>query len=294
MSIIGGCGAATSRGSASHAMGLTAGEMGSLDEALSAMLSNDHGYSSTLASVMPSSNSPMTGGIRSGDLFASQYSSLQGSFPGSAGPKSSNFHRAGGVQGSRPSAPSYRNAAETLPPQWSFAKDEKWVLDAKNEALEASLASAVNTFRPTVDNPPPPNLNPPPPGGLQRYHSAPSSFLQCLADFNDDAFSHVSGSPLGDISDASLLDSFFADSLEPINERGAQQMDTDKVEAASSTSLHDYEQFLVSQNTDFGRSSSSLSSSTQPPGKLAELRTLTRADHGHGGYSTPGTTSSPQ
>lgn len=247
------------------------GEMGTLDETLSAMLSSDHSYSSSLASVLPSSNAATTEGL-SGDFFASQYSSLQsgslqGSFPGTgitAGgvkPKSSsNFHRAGGFQGNRPSAPSYRNAAEVS--QWPFGRDQKFVLDGKNEVLEVTSA---NNFRPT-------NLNPPPAGGLQRYHSAPSSFLQSLADFTEDAFSTVA-------EDSDLLDSFFADNnLAPINERGAQPMDTtgpSVVDAASSTSLKDYEQFLAS--ADFH------SPSTHLPNKFSEPQALP----GHGGYSTP-------
>lgn len=240
--------------------------MGSLDETLSAMLASDHGFPSSLATVMPSSNS-------GADLFASQYSSLQGSFPVQSGPKSSNFQRA-----DRPSAPS----------QWPFSRDQKWVLDGKNEVMEACspLASGragagVKNFRPAMDAPG--HLNPPAPqsGGLQRYHSAPSSFLQCLADFNEDAFSHISeSSVLGDCEDAGLLDSFFVDNLAPISERGAQQMDTQKIDAttASSACLNDYEQFLVSQNT--------FSPSTQR--RLTEQRSFSRPDHGHGGYSTPG------
>ncbi|KAG0591562.1 hypothetical protein KC19_1G183700 [Ceratodon purpureus] len=256
---------------------MAAGEMGSLDEALSAMLSNDHGQYSSLASVMTSSNSPATG---PGDLFASQYSSLQESFGGSGqqlgAVKSSSFRRSGL---DRPSAPSYTNAEM---PQWPFSRNEKWVLDAKNEALEVSSVLAGGhgaNIRSNVDGTPR-NLNPPLPGGLHRYHSAPSTFLQSLADFNEDAFSQVTESPLED-SDASLLDSYFAENLAPINERGSQQMDTEKVDVSST--LNDYEKFLVTQN-DFGRSSS-ISPSTQP-GKT-EPRSLTRQDHGHGGYSTP-------
>lgn len=249
--------------------------MGTLDEALSAMLSSDHGYSSSLASVLPSSNAATTEGL-SGEFYASQYSSLQsgslqeslqGSFPGTGitadgvKPKSSsNFHRAGGLQGNRQSAPSYRNAAKVS--QWPFGRDQKFMLDGKNEALEVTSS---NNFRPT-------NLNPPPPGGLQRYHSAPSSFLQSLADVTEDSFSLAA-------EDSDLLDSFFADNnLAPINERGAQQMDTTRltvVDAPSSTSFKDYEQILAS--ADFH------SPSTHLPNKFAEPRAIP----GHGGYSKP-------
>jgi hypothetical protein len=179
--------------------------MGSLDEALSAMLSNDHGQYSSL-------------GVTKGSSF-----------------------------------------------QWPFSRDEKWVLDAKNEAMEAPrvLASGHGTSG---------GLNPPPPGGLQRYHSAPSTFLECRADFNVDAFSQVSASPL---EDQSLLNSFFVENLAPINERSSQQMDREKLDASST--LNDYEQFLATQH-DFGRSAS-ISPSTQP---------LSRQDHNPSGYSTPG------
>ena len=247
--------------------GMAAGEMGSLDEALTAMLANDHGQYSTLASVMTSSNSPSTG---AGDLFASQYSSLQESFTAGAGlgaTKSAGFG----------SAPSYTNAGMgTGMPQWPFPRDEKWVLDAKNQALQVSTLGT--NFRSLVNGLPPGTLNPSPPGGLQRYHSAPSSFLQCLADFNEDALSQVSESPLGD-GDGALLNSFFIENLAPINERGSQHMDTEKISATSS--LNDYEQFLVTQN-DF-----EVNSSISPSGKT-EPRPLTFQDHGHGGYSTPG------
>lgn len=258
--------------------------MGSLDDALGAMLSNDHGQYSSLTSVMTSSNSPCT---EPADLFASQNSSLQRSFAGSGhgtgqqlgGAKSSSSFRRSGLE--RPNAPSYTNAEMPL---WPFSRDEKWDLDAKNEALEASsaLASSHGTnFRSNV-HAAPRNLNPPPPRGLQRYHTAPSSFLQCLADFNEDAFSQVSESPLGD-SDGGLLNSYFGENLAPINERGSQHMDTEKVDASST--LNDYERFLVNQ-IGFGRNSSSISPSTQL-GKT-EPQPLIRQDHGHGVYSTPG------
>lgn len=226
---------------------MSAGEMGSLDETLSAMLAFEQGYSSTLASVLASSNSGTTVD--------------EGVFPVQQG--SEYFHRARGLpRTNRASA-----AARSGVAHWSCGRDQKWVLDSNtNEALEAPNSNIV--------------VNPPAAGGgLQRYHSAPSTFLECLADFNDDAFAHVNE------KDSDLLDSYFPDNLATINERGVQPMDTDPPKAVSvsaTTSLNEYEQFVASQS----RSSSSLSPSTHLAGsKPAELR----SDHGHGGYSTPGT-----
>lgn len=238
-----------------HSGAMSAGEMGSLDETLSAMLANDQGYSSTLASVLASSSSNSCTTADEG-VFALQ----QGS---------ETFHRAGGLAGTN-------NRARVA--HWSFGRDQKWVLDGNtNEALEAP--------------PPPPNSSNivvnPSGGGLQRYHSAPSTFLECLADFTDDAFSHVNE------NDSDLLDSFFADNLATINERGVQPMDTDQapkvVSVSATTSLNEYEQFVASQS----RSSSSLSPSTHPGGSGSKLASELRSDHGHGGFSTPGTVPLP-
>lgn len=275
------------------AFGFLAAGMGSLDEELSAMLQtgpHSHGQTS-LASVLASTSSPNTADrSRGGDLFSSQYSSLQGGFGGGnnnnqggqlASSRNMNMQPKG-VDSSTPNMPSSfgrglsnnpnlmsQQQQQQQAPRWPFANDEKWVIDAKNEALEASsLRSNLSNFGTTIDAPTQ-GLNPPisgagAGGGLQRYHSAPSSFLQCLADFNEDAFSQVS-SPLRDKD--GLLNSFFADNLTPIIECAPQQMDTEK--PVTSSSLNDYEQFLASQNDFNSRSRNS--------GK-PEPRSLARSD----------------
>lgn len=110
------------------------------------------------------------------------------------------------------------------------------------------------------------DLNPPPPqfssrGGLQHYHSAPSSLLRSLAADcnNEDGLgfsSHQVSSPLGnntgnirgDTRGQSLIPPFFSvagnnNNLTSITECIVQPMETDKMLNDSST-LHQFDQFI--------------------------------------------------
>ncbi|KAH9549873.1 hypothetical protein CY35_10G041700 [Sphagnum magellanicum] len=112
------------------------------------------------------------------------------------------------------------------------------------------------------------DLNPPPPpqfssrGGLQRYHSAPSSLLRSLAADcnNEDGLgfsSHQVSSPLGnntgnitdDTRGQSLIPPFFSgagnnnnNNLTSVTECVVQPMETDKM--LNDSNLHQYDQFL--------------------------------------------------
>jgi hypothetical protein len=110
------------------------------------------------------------------------------------------------------------------------------------------------------------DLNPPPPqfssrGGLQRYHSAPSSLLRSLAaDCNNEDVlgfsSHQVSSPLGnntgnirdDTRGRSLIPPFFSgagnnnNNLTSITECVVQPMETDKM--LNDSTLHQYDRFL--------------------------------------------------
>ncbi|CAK9865454.1 unnamed protein product [Sphagnum jensenii] len=90
-------------------------------------------------------------------------------------------------------------------------------------------------------------------GGLQRYHSAPSSLLQSLTDCHEDAFSQVSG-PLGgntggnrdSLSDNHVAASFCSENhnLTSITEGVVQQMETDDKLSNAARFSHQYNQFL--------------------------------------------------
>lgn len=117
-----------------------------------------------------------------------------------------------------------------------MAGDEKWMLDAKGEVLEmhasnSSFGAGFESFMPMISSAPPN-------GGLQRYHSAPSTFLQALSE---DAFTQLP--PIGN-SNMSCM--FSEGGLAPITE----QMDVER--PSSGNSMNDFEQFL-SPDSDFSR-----------------------------------------
>ncbi|XP_024390278.1 uncharacterized protein [Physcomitrium patens] len=231
--------------------------MGSASEALMAVLSSDHDYSS-VAPVMTPSNSSCTG---SSDLFSPPPVSswLQGSLPGSE-------QRLGSSQRSK-----FRGSPlDTLPapmPEWPYPRDEKVLVNALQGPCRAT------NFRSNMTAPH--DLNRPRHGGLQRYHSAPSSFLQCLDDLMNepDVFPQASSSLVD--SDV-LLD--WADDLTPITERGSQQMDTEKSYPRSG--FNDCEQFLSSLTNFSSITPSPQSQNVEPTGSLA------RQD-GLGGFDLP-------
>lgn len=120
--------------------------------------------------------------------------------------------------------------------------DEKWILDAKGEVLDmhanSSFGAVCDGFMPIMSQAPAPAPGPPG-GGLHRYHSAPSAFMQALAD---DAFSQIPSS-LGN----STFDPLFTEGgLTSISE----QMDVERTDSGSS--MNGFEQFL-SPDSDFSR-----------------------------------------
>lgn len=121
--------------------------------------------------------------------------------------------------------------------------DEKWMLDAKGEVLD--MHTSNSSFSAGFDTGfSMPMLNPPAPapapahahGGLHRYHSAPSAFLQALAD---DAFSQIP-------PPAPNANMFSEGGLTPITE----VMDVERMD--NGNSLNELEQFL-SPDSDFSR-----------------------------------------
>jgi hypothetical protein len=138
--------------------------------------------------------------------------------------------------------------------QWPFTSDEKWELDGKNEVLDsAAMRSNVGNFGGRMEAPLQPLNQLSRTQGLQRYHSAPSSFLQSLADFNEDAFSHInSPSPLGNSNESGRDDhlNFFNENLAPIMEsapsRWAKQPEPEKI-VARSNPMNSTEQYFAIQ-----------------------------------------------
>jgi hypothetical protein len=64
--------------------------------------------------------------------------------------------------------------------QWPSAE---WQLDTKNEVTGGNPSFGQPLQQPSLSRA----------QGLQRYHSAPSTFLQCLADFGEEDFAHITG-----------------------------------------------------------------------------------------------------
>lgn len=235
---------------------------------LSAMLESGDPGSSSLGT---SSNSPCT--EPPGDshyLFASQYNSqLQGSsFPISAA-----------ASGQLPTSSSAQM------PDWPYARDETWIFEPSRRTSSirtTNLRSNIGVPERT--------LNPPGYGRglLQRGSSAPSRlFEECLADFNsEEMVTPGSSDPFRDRDDDLLT---WADNLEPIVERGPQQMETE-IQAGDASSTLDgcSEQFLVGQ-TSFERRISTISTPTQSFGpEVVEPRSLRHQDCLGGYGAIPG------
>lgn len=169
-------------------------------------------------------------------------------------------------------------ALEQQQPLWSFIAADQKLLQLQDPAtknqdfMKKSVNSQVINFSTSLLDATSmsiQDLNPPPPpqfssrGGLQRYHSAPSSLLRSLAaDWNnEDGFgfsSHQVSSPLGnntgnirdDTRGQSLIPPFFSgagnnnnNNLTSITECVVQPMETDKMLNDSSI-LHQYDRFL--------------------------------------------------
>jgi hypothetical protein len=173
---------------------------------------------------------------------------------------------AGPVQCSRP--------MEQQQPLWPFIAADQKLLELQDPAtknqdfMKKAVNSQVINFRTSLLDATSmslQDLNPPPPqfssrGGLQRYHSAPSSLLQSLAaDCNNEDVlgfsSHQVSSSLGnntgnirdDTRGRSLIPPFFSgagnnNNLTSITECVVQPMETDKM--LNDSTLHQYDRFL--------------------------------------------------
>lgn len=267
-------------------------DMSNGDEEFSAMLEGDHHNLAqmTLASAMALTSSPVLVGMGSsgagaeqmqGSPFISHYSSsLPGGFSISSSDRGRQLASAtrwgtnlsgggGGVDASdvleaaqavRVTSRS-RALLQQQQPLWpSIAEQEKVELDSKNQIMKlAANTSHLNNsrFNPISyatslgSNPPSRLLSG---GGLQRYHSAPSSLLQSLTDCHEDAFSQVS-SPLGgntggnrdSLRDNHVAASFCSENhnLTSITEGVVQQMETDDKLSNAAHFSHQYNQFLT-------------------------------------------------
>ena len=261
------------------------------EEDLSAMLQTNHpsqGHMSmSLSNAMLSSNAM--------DLLLGQlpYSPLQTAHsiggPGSMNMNMNMSIQRGGLErsslsslgslGSGGSASSMSQAS-----LWPFTSEEKWELDRKNEVLDsAAMQSNVGSFGGRMEAPLQPLNQVSRTQGLQRYHSAPSSFLQCLADFNEEAFTHItSPSPLGNSNESGRDDplNFFNENLAPIMEsapsRWAKQPESEKV-VARSNPLNSTEQYFAIQ-AENARQSALRESSTPSE----NMKSLSRSTQGLG------------
>lgn len=267
-------------------------DMSDGDEEFSAMLEGDHHNLAqmTLASVMALTSSPVLVGMGSSGAeqmhsspFTSHYlSSLPGGFSISLSDQGrqlasptrwgTNLSAGGGGGGGgddsdvlmAAQAERVTSRSSALPqqqrPLWpSISEQKKVELDAKNQIMKlaANMSHLNNSRFYPISYATSLGLNPPSRllsgGGLQRYHSAPSSLLQSLTDCHEDAFSHVS-SPLGgntggnrdSLRDNHVAASFLSENhnLTSITEGVVQHMETDDKLSNATFSSHQYNQFL--------------------------------------------------
>lgn len=269
--------------------------MGNVDEDITAMLQGSHTTLSqaSLAGVMAPTD-PLT------SFPSTQYLHYQGNLSPASATSSSplNCRRQASASSSAQgflsnarttpsSAPPSNSSSKSnhrhssrrvvVPPSaesWlpNFQADDKWLMDAKSEVLDAAAmmqqqrSSDMPSF---YDNSPVgvTNLNPAVlPGSLHRYHSAPSAFLQGLAEFNEDAFSSQVSNSMVD----SAMPPLFSDGgggggggLTPITEG----MDVDRL--GSGGSLSEFEQF-ISPDSDFSRRAA-MSALGKPEGNAGTL-----------------------
>jgi hypothetical protein len=236
--------------------------LGSRDEEISAMLQNVHANISQQAPLMGVMNLPATS--NNPDLLNSYrmpYSTFQGGynnnnntnnpadFPSSRQP-TIRAPEAGGaatILAQHRWATNYNNGV--LQQQQQQQQDDKsshWghVEPVKSEILEVSPnqgfdASGVYGESPVTSFT----------GMLQRYHSAPSSFLHSLGELNEDGgagggnrFSQVSNNAMGSLFPPDRR-------LTPITE----QMDVERMAGSGGLSMHDFEHFLgASDQSEFG------------------------------------------
>ncbi|KAG0585763.1 hypothetical protein KC19_2G036700 [Ceratodon purpureus] len=274
-----------------------ASAMALTEEDLSAMLQSSHpsqGHMSmSLSNAMLSSNPMLSSNAM--DLLSGQlpYSPLQRA-QSIGGPGSMNMNmnmsmQRGGLERSNMSSMGSLGSGGTSSSmsqasQWPFSSDEKWELDRKNELLDsAAMRPNVGNFGGRMEAPLQPLNQLSRTQGLQRYHSAPSSFLQCLADFNDEAFSHLnSPSPLGNSTESGRDDhlNFFNENLAPIMESApsgwAKQPAQEKV-VPRSNPMNSAEQYFAIQAENARQSA--LRESSMPS---ENMKSLSRSTQGLG------------
>lgn len=227
------------------------------EEDLSAILQPSppsHGLMSmSLANAMLNTSSAMDAGR---DIFSAQlpFSPLQRahSMGGQAAVMNMNMSMQRGVErsngmssmGSLGSGSSVSSMSE-----WpAFSADEKWELDGKNEVLDSATMRGGPNFGAQAQ-PLQPLNQVARTQGLQRYHSAPSSFLQCLADFGEEDFAHITN-PLGDSRDEHL--NYFNENLAPIMESAPSRFANKQPEpseklVARSNPMNSTEQYFAIQ-----------------------------------------------
>ncbi len=134
--------------------------------------------------------------------------------------------------------------------------DEKGLfLTVKSEVIDTDMKSDISNFGVMLESPVQafvnPSLLPAPlvPSGLQRYHSAPSSFLHSL---NDDAFLQVS-SPLDSSSNSrtsnSFIAPFFPEGLTAIIE----QMENEKLGTSSTDLNEEFDPYMDAARHEYGK-----------------------------------------
>lgn len=134
--------------------------------------------------------------------------------------------------------------------------DEKGLfLTVKREVIDTDMKSDISNFGVMLESPVQafgnPSLPPAPlvPSGLQRYHSAPSSFLHSL---NDDAFLQVS-IPLDSSSNSrtsnSFIAPFFPEGLTAIIE----QMENEKLGTSGANLNEEFDPYMDTARHDYGK-----------------------------------------
>lgn len=211
------------------------------DDVISAMLESSHGNlgQGSLAGVIAPATSPdifasLSGHGAPGANFQQGGGLARASSMSQAG-LSNNAHARQQQQQQHPSKGS-NNSSERWAP---MTGDEKWMLDAKGDVLATHASNSSHGFGADFDSFMPTMMSSAPAsGGLHRYHSAPSAFLQALAE---DAFTQIPA-----IGSSTMGAMFSEGGLTPITE----QMDVER--SGSGNSMNEFEQFLA-PDSDFSR-----------------------------------------
>lgn len=233
--------------------------LGSRDEEISAMLQNDHANISHQAALMGVMNLPATSNNPDPlNSFRMPYSTFQGGYNNNNTITNNSipadFPRRATIRAPQPGgeatilaqhrwATSYNNGVQQQQgddrsSHWGHVepvKSEILEMSPNHQAFDASGAyeSPVTSFT----------------GMLQRYHSAPSSFLHSLSELNEDGAAG-GGNRFTQASNTAMGSLFPPDRrLTPITE----QMDVERMAGSAGLSMHDFEHFLgASDQGEFG------------------------------------------